>query len=439
MGKVWTFSLGRVYILIQSSTASIESLGGGRYQSTIGVSPRFYIKNGVWRELTDALASGGDPNLNIGCSELFDFRIRNKLTGNAPVFHLGKGNSHIRMTPLDTNNVDGVVSGNSITFPEAWNNADLRYTLAGHILRKDIILREGHPTSFSFRVDDGNGLDDDLQGADFYAPAPYLYYPNVPGGMGSHIFYRQREVTVTKTTQGGKRVYTYTLPDGLWAGWVLDPTLTAQPDGAAGLDTYINTATPTANFSTATELRLYSLDDGYDAEENRTLIKFDLSPIPAGSTIDNATLTLTQYAGSNTDTLAVFRVHRAWVEAQATWNIYSTGNNWGTAGCNNTTNDREAANIGSLSVGTTAGAKNWTLTASKIQEMITGGVFTNNGFIVLQTSAAAATASHLFRSSDYGTAADRPKLVVNYTEGGGASVKVLSPTHRVLSRGVRVL
>lgn len=119
----------------------------------------------------------------------------------------------------------------------------------------------------------------------------------------------------------------------------------------------------------------------------RVLQKYSLSSIPTGSIITAASLILTVANNDRSDnerTIRAFRVLRDWVQAQATWNIYSTGNNWGTAGCANTTTDREATDIGtgtqpaSPAQGSTV---TLTLTASKVQEWL-DGVLANNGLLI---------------------------------------------------------
>lgn len=220
----------------------------------------------------------------------------------------------------------------------------------------------------------------------------------------SNISYFQgKYADTTGTTNDPMLVVTYTIPPN---------TLTVQATGVT--DCYLQTVETTTNFNNA------YLGDGQDTADSRTrvsLVKFDISSVPAGSTIIDATMTLTVRIPrtGNTRTLSCFRVKRAWVDTQATWNVYSTGNSWGTAGCGNTTTDREGSSIGTVSQPSTAIAGDliaMTLDPAKIQEMITGGVFTNNGFF-LQVD----TLSNdciLYDSADNGTSGNNPKLVINY-------------------------
>ncbi|MBL8880664.1 MAG: DNRLRE domain-containing protein [Phycisphaerales bacterium] len=75
----------------------------------------------------------------------------------------------------------------------------------------------------------------------------------------------------------------------------------------------------------------------YDAVGNdqRTVIHFDLAPIPVDSMIDSATLRLNglSYFGATTNTsFSAYRIIRAWNETQVTWNRAETGTNWTTPG-----------------------------------------------------------------------------------------------------------
>ena len=196
-------------------------------------------------------------------------------------------------------------------------------------------------------------------------------------------------------------------------------TLTLQPDDTTAKDAYILSDSPTTN----TDGNGYMVvgENNAAVSVTRGLIQFDLSSIPAGSTIDSATLYLTlreagSFRASNNRTMRAYRLLQNWVEAQATWNIYSTGNNWGTAGAGNTTTDREATDIGTVAMATTdadESEKTITLTASKIQEMITGGSFTNNGFLLQMDTET--DDQYQFYDSTVANSTNRPKIVVNYT------------------------
>jgi len=179
---------------------------------------------------------------------------------------------------------------------------------------------------------------------------------------------------------------------------------------------------PTTNYNTLGEgIRIGERNDA--STNNRALIKFDLSGIPSNATIESAVLSIraTTDKSSNARTFSVYRVLRVWVDSQATWNVYSTGNNWGTAGCANTTTDREASNIGTRNFTATETLnqfKDFTLTAAKIEEMI-NGTLTNNGFLI--QSATESDDCYYFNSTEDGTEENNPKLVITYTVPSGGA------------------
>jgi len=196
-------------------------------------------------------------------------------------------------------------------------------------------------------------------------------------------------------------------------------TVVIQPDGAAGCDNYLYDASADANAGGNAELGIG--ENNAAVAKNRTLIKFDLSVIPASAKIASATLSLYCYQDncSTARTHRVYRLLRAWTELGSTWNKYDGANNWATAGGFGAA-DCEQNDIGTRDFGVNDAInefKNYPLTAAKVQEMVSGA-FTNNGFLIKADGEL--DDAYYFRSSDYGTAADRPKLTVEYSLAGGS-------------------
>lgn len=63
------------------------------------------------------------------------------------------------------------------------------------------------------------------------------------------------------------------------------------------------------------------------------LFAFDISAIPAGSTIDAASLTVYAYTVAGASEINCHEVKRAYTPSQASWNNYASGSPWQTAGC----------------------------------------------------------------------------------------------------------
>lgn len=184
----------------------------------------------------------------------------------------------------------------------------------------------------------------------------------------------------------------------------------------SSIDTWMRDTAPDTERSTSTTITVG--ESNISSQVNRGLIKWNLASIPSGSTVSSAVLSIWVAAefSDNARTLSVYRVRRAWVENEATWNSWTTGNAWSTAGCGNTTTDREASNIGTVSIvaSPAAGTKyNITLTNSKVEEWISGS-FTNNG-LLLQTATENADRID-YDSSESATGNEKPQLVIEYTE-----------------------
>jgi hypothetical protein len=150
----------------------------------------------------------------------------------------------------------------------------------------------------------------------------------------------------------------------------------------------------------------------------RTLIKFDLTSIPSNATITSAIFSfyVTADYSSTARTHRVYRLLRAFDENTATWNISATGSNWTTAGGFSPT-DCEQTDIGShdMSAGELDGYKDFTLSNTAIQEIVSGS-FTNNGFLLKADTEV--DDAYQFASRTYATTTARPKLVIDYSIGG---------------------
>ena len=184
----------------------------------------------------------------------------------------------------------------------------------------------------------------------------------------------------------------------------------------ANIDTYIDVVNPTTNYGSSGYLYVGTITNG--SNWKHSLLKFNgLSDgtIPSNATVTSAVISfylLTE--NSNYDrTLYLNRCLRAWTEAGATWNQYSSGNNWQTAGALGA-NDIDSTWLGSRAISSAEGVNAWkdiTLDNTTIQQMIQG-ILPNNGFKF--TLSGGWADEYIFASSNYGTSNLRPKLTINY-------------------------
>ncbi|MDA1315174.1 MAG: DNRLRE domain-containing protein [Acidobacteria bacterium] len=176
-------------------------------------------------------------------------------------------------------------------------------------------------------------------------------------------------------------------------------------------DTYISQNAPTSNFGLSGTLLLDGDDPSGSTNDLASLILWDLSSIPPGATVDSAEIDIEVFNISS-GAYNIYELKRDWFETGATWNVYSPGNAWGTPGASGA-GDRGSLVLGTVTAGS-LGSYKVILNADGIAA-VQGWVdnpSSNHGIIVANPST---TDGVDFRSSDYGTATQRPRLTVSYS------------------------
>lgn len=182
------------------------------------------------------------------------------------------------------------------------------------------------------------------------------------------------------------------------------------------VDTYLSAASPTSNYGAFERMVVTGYEDQGAVNRQRGLVKFDLTSIPTGTTIQRATLYLYSYdaaqaKGSN-GYYGVYPVTTAWAEGSATWN-----SPWSSAGGDfSTTPDATAAKQ--------TGAGVWYAfdVTSRVQQWI-ATPSSNNGWLVKCTDEMLHNQDYFYQSETSNTGY-RPKLVV--TDVAGFTVSTLS-------------
>jgi hypothetical protein len=154
------------------------------------------------------------------------------------------------------------------------------------------------------------------------------------------VFARPGEAATTLAAQPGAR-----------AGAAPDATITLNPVA----DAYVYSASPTTNYGTAPTLYVGSQST---SATGRALLRFDLSSIPAGSTVQSASfqayLVQTSSSPATLD-VELKRIDAPWQEGTVTWNTQP-----GYTGANNV-----------IGVGKTMGYYSWDV-ASLVQTWVNG-------------------------------------------------------------------
>ena len=281
-----------------------------------------------------------------------------------------------------------------------WNFGDGTGTVTGQLETPHTYLTAG-TYQVAFTVADGDGGTSTANATIVIAvpPTPTSTPTFTPTPTGTETPTPTPTETPTSTSTPASTVY----------------TLVLQPNGTNGVDNYILKSAASTNYGASSDLGIGEKNSGTDSV-GRSLIKFDLSSVPADATIVSATLSLwTSQDLSNTDTTVnVYRLKVPFNESQSNWNRSATGVNWQTAGASGA-NDRENLSIGSVQVLANESLnieKQISMDPAKVQEML-NGTFTNNGFVL--AASGELDDRFVFKSSDSSTATQRPKLVIQYT------------------------
>jgi len=226
----------------------------------------------------------------------------------------------------------------------------------------------------------------------------------------------KNKVVPSKFVVKGNEVF-LEVPKGLKYPLKVDPIVEIG-QGTAD-DSILLHALPDTNYGDREYIRTVP----YSGDPDRSIIRFDLSPLPAGSTITDAKLYLYCWTVNGNWIDSVHRVNHTtpnyetdWVELEVTWNDYKSGTAWGTAG-----GDFNATATDSLLISST-GWKYWDVTSDCDARE-------ERSWIIKSPEDAEAGFYHYFRSKEYTDDTSlRPYLEVTYEVGGQVYTKELSDT-----------
>ena len=153
-------------------------------------------------------------------------------------------------------------------------------------------------------------------------------------------------------------------------------------------------------------------DDPQGTGQDRvTILRWDISAIPEGSTIINASITLNVVNSSN-DVYYLYEMKRDWVENQATWYDYRNGRRWASGGASGS-QDRGTTRLGSLKALNSGKAEIQLNDAgiALVQSWVNNPA--NNRGLVIGNDEAGAGID--FNCSEASMVANRPALTIIYT------------------------
>lgn len=165
-------------------------------------------------------------------------------------------------------------------------------------------------------------------------------------------------------------------------------------------DTWLDADHPAAKKGGATKCEA-------DGDEKSAVLRWDTSAIPAGSIIDEVTITLHVTNATNSRGYYVYPLARDWTEAHATWNNYGDALPWQLPGANGVL-DRAATPVGKWTPLTT-GKQTFSLNPAVVQSWL-NNPSANHGILIANQDNSNGVDFYCREAS----AADRPKLTVVY-------------------------
>ncbi|GIF08422.1 DNRLRE domain-containing protein [Actinoplanes siamensis] len=338
----------------RTATTKVFKLADGRTQSEVSREPVHYRDaQGRWQDIDTRPAASGTAGYPYAATRntfgsRFGDRTDRLLQYSVPGGHgltMGLDSAPRAATPT--------ASGSRVTYPAAAGGADLVYEVTRTAVKEQIILKApptGSATwTFALALDNVRAVPqaggsvaflpaDRVGPALFTLPAPYMYDSR---DDDSSVTGKGLSTKVTQTvTQAGGRTRVTITADSAWLRdparkypVVIDPTIKIQPTLTQAQDVMIGSDSPGSNYDNT-----WKLSTGVNsAGKFRALTRFDLSQVPAGTTLDSAQLQM-YYDQTFSDgdafstVLEARRATAGWVENTATWT--SMNANFGEAGEN---------------------------------------------------------------------------------------------------------
>lgn len=226
-------------------------------------------------------------------------------------------------------------------------------------------------------------------------------------------------VGTANLTTGGSPSWTIKKPYYYYAE-TGDASLTAVTYDAG--TAYLAANSPDTNYAGG-NLTLGERND-QSAIVKRYPVKMDVSSIPAGSVIKSATLRIffKTDRSSNSRECRAYRLKRDWVTSEVTWNSYSSGNSWGTAGATGS-DDIYALESDAVTVTSAEPVplyKEWSIPADHVQAWIDGDINNYGWLLKMDTESDDAYYGRAANDATYPL-----ELFIEYTEASSSGASLL--------------
>lgn len=338
---------------MRTETSKTYLNNDGTYTSEISQSPiHFRDEHNEWESINNDLVQNSKEDVYENKANDFKVKFDEQQQVQSPIMKIedDQYSTEIKLESLDhtgeePKSVNGVVDGESITYPNVYSDINLKYTVGSDRVKEDIIYSEkpkdGFPSQFTYKMNlEGMGVKEESGILYLYDPksnkpiyyfeTPYMFDSYVPEGFKSvsgvtSIPEEAISYDVNLTYEiVDNQLYLHLKPS---KGWLedsnrvypitIDPTI-VRIQSSSVEDTNIRSAFPTQTGGNDLEI------GGGASNGNiiRSLLKFDLSNIPAATNILSSSLNI-WFSSTNNSTpisLSLYKASRNWNENEASWN-----------------------------------------------------------------------------------------------------------------------
>ncbi|MFD9961637.1 DNRLRE domain-containing protein [Amycolatopsis sp. NPDC058986] len=326
----------------RASAMRVYELSNGQYEAEVSAQPQhFRDAKGTWQPIDTTVRARATDGYRFGNDT------------NAFTSYFGDRTDRLARFALNGTRVEMGLDGpvrplepkaerDSVSYPNAVDGAELRYQVTADSLKEKIVLaappKDG-TYRFTLRAQgvvaqprpDGSiaffasapGLAD---GPPLYVmPRPFMT-DSADDAKSPHGKSWSDKVSQT-VEQHGETITVVVRADREWLAApqrkypvVIDPTIRVEPTSNSGQDSQIWSDSPDRNDGADYQLSVGTDDTGIA----RSLVKFDMSVVPAGTSLTSAKLRMYYdnelYTGANDVTMEARRITSPWAQNTVTWN-----------------------------------------------------------------------------------------------------------------------
>ncbi|RKR87797.1 intein/RHS repeat-associated protein [Micromonospora pisi] len=319
----------------RSATTRLFEMSDGRVQAEVSTGARFYRNaSGRFEPIDTTVRPTGSGGF-VNTSNTFTSRFGGR-SDDLASFELGGERVRLGLAGA-SRAVPSRVDGDTVTYPDLVDGADVSYQVTGQALKELITLnRASAAASVTFELDPGrmSVSQRDDQAIEFrdpdsgllllVMPAPFMFDARDDAASPYGKAWSDK---VTQTLDTSGKVPTVTVAaDRAWLAdparvfpVTVDPTIKIQPTVTQSQDAMITSDDPAANFDGNWRLSVGTTTSSLA----RSLVKFDLGGIPANTTIDSASLQMyfdqDHTTGAYDVPIEARQITAPWTESSVTW------------------------------------------------------------------------------------------------------------------------